>query len=444
VASAKGLSLKRARYNDEFWLLLASAEARFDCGQAQLEDIRDARLLEQLHVARRTVPAYSQLPLAPADQGLDSSGTDSPLDAFPVLTKEDLQRRSADYQSNMCTRIKTHVLSTGGTTGTGLKLAFTPAAIREQWAVWWRYRRWHGIEFGTWCAHFGGHIAVIGRRSAPPFWRYDVPGRRIYFSTHHLNESTVHAYLHEIRQRKVRWVHGHPSLLSLLSTHMLESSYELEDVRWVTTGAEMLLPEQRSRIELAFGVQPRQHYGLVEGVANISECEIGSHHIDEDFGYVEFLPSPIHGLYRLIGTNLSNRATILVRYDTGDLVRPFLGQCPCGRPGRLVGHVEGRGEDFVVALDGGRVGPINQVFSGLTEVREGQVVQEGDGRLVVLVVPGHGFGEHARRELRQRVLDRVGVNASVEVRLVENLQRSTRGKLLPARGGVDTGPLDTM
>jgi len=47
-------------------------------------------------------------------------------------------------------------------------------------------------------------------------------------------------------------------------------------IRWITVGAENLLPQQADLIEQAFGARPRQHYGMAEAIANSSECERGA------------------------------------------------------------------------------------------------------------------------------------------------------------------------
>lgn len=433
IVSGKGLTRKRLRLGGGFPELLARAESRFTCTADELEYIRNARLIDHLRFAVSAVPAYSDLAIEDVAADLQRRPAGSLLRDLPLLTKQHLQERRAEYSSAL-SRVPGSVgVSTGGTTGTGLSLRFTPLAIREQWAIWWRYRQWHGIEVGTWCAHFGGQIVVGPHRDRPPYWRYDVPGRRIYFSTSHLSEATAPYYLMEIQRRRIRWLHGHPSILSLLAAYAEAVQLDLRHLRWVTTGAETLLPHQRERMTRAFRVPVRQHYGLVEGVANVSECDLGRNHIDEDFAFVELLPSGVTGLCRVVGTNLSNRATVLIRYETGDLVEPLTGPCPCGRPGRLVGPVQGRREDFILAPSGGLVGPINQIFSGLTGVREGQVVQEPSGRLVVLVIPGPKFGETDIATLERRLAERVGGRVELELRIVEALRRTDAGKLLPAR-----------
>ena len=129
----------------------------------------------------------------------------------------------------------------------------------------------------------------------------------------------------------------------------------------MTVGAENLLAQQAALIRQAFGVKPRQHYGMSEAVANFSECEQGRLHVDEDFAAVEFLPNPAGG-YKIIGTNLSNLATPLIRYEVGDVASLADAPCDCGRPGRVVAAVDGRKEDYVVLKNGSRLGRMDHIF----------------------------------------------------------------------------------
>ena len=93
---------------------------------------------------------------------------------------------------------------------------------------------------------------------------------------------------------------------------------------------------------------PLQHYGMAEAVANISECEHDQLHVDEDCAAVEFIPNSDGPGYKIIGTNFTNLATPLLRYDVQDLVTLTNVTCSCGRPGRVVASVDGRAEDYII------------------------------------------------------------------------------------------------
>ena len=140
-----------------------------------------------------------------------------------------------------------------------MRFSTTVSAIREQYAVWWRYRDWHGLERGVWSGHFGARSVVPTSQNAPPYWRYDRPGRRVLFSGYHMSEPRLAAYIDELRKRRLPWLHGFPSTLALLAAHVVEHGVDLGyDIRWVTVGGENLLAAQEDVMTRAFGVRPVQ------------------------------------------------------------------------------------------------------------------------------------------------------------------------------------------
>ncbi len=65
-----------------------------------------------------------------------------------------------------------------------------------------------------------------------------------------------------LNKYKPQWIHGYPSIISLISSLMLEQNLKLNyNVKWITTGAENLLENQTLLIEKNFGLKPVQHYG---------------------------------------------------------------------------------------------------------------------------------------------------------------------------------------
>ena len=430
VCGLEAWRLERQRYGGEFRATSAEVDNRFECDHEQLVTWRDDRIQGFISDAVEKVPYYrrmfSDLGLKPEDiSGLDD------LAKLPVLAKKDVQANGADFLSNRIPARARIVSHTSGTTGAGLRFATTREAIQEQWAVWWRYRRWHGITRDEWSAHFAGRSIVPIGQQKPPYWRIARPSRQILFSAYHMSEATLDAYADELQRRRPKWIHGYPSLLTLLASHMNDRRVELDyEVGWVTVGAENLLESQSESIERAFGVNPIQNYGAAEAAANFSECEVGRLHVDEDFSAVEFVP--VDGeVCRIIGTNLSNPATPLIRYDTGDVAIPAPEdeRCSCGRPGRLVQSVDGRAEDYVVLRDGRRIGRMDHVFKDLVNIREAQLYQSDPSVLEVRVVRGESFGEPDETQLLRELSSRLGSEIELDIKYVAELKRSATGKL---------------
>src|SRR6185369_4803277 len=183
-----------------------------------------------------------------------------------------------------------------------------------------------------------------------------------------------------------------------------------------------------SVIRQAFGVRPVQHYGMAEAVANISECDRGALHVDEDFAAVEFVEDQ-QGRSRVIGTNFSNLATPLLRYDAQDIVWKADRACDCGRPGRIVDSIDGRLEDYIVLRNGARLGRLDHIFKDMVHVREAQIVQRESGVLDILVVRGEKYAQSDEQLLRREFAQRVGSDTEFKIEYVDELRRTNAGKL---------------
>ena len=164
-------------------------------------------------------------------------------------------------------------------------------------------------------------------------------------------------------------------------------------------------------------------------MANISECEYGSLHVDEDFAAVEFVPNHDGIGYRIIGTNFTNFAIPLLRYDTQDVVTLCSKTCLCGHPGRLIESIDGRKEDYVVLKNGVCLGRMDHIFKDLTHIREAQIYQKRPGEMIIRVVRGVKYSKYDEKRLMQEVRKRVGNYADILIEYKEKLERSRTGKL---------------
>jgi phenylacetate-coenzyme A ligase PaaK-like adenylate-forming protein/glycosyltransferase involved in cell wall biosynthesis/uncharacterized protein (DUF362 family) len=428
ACSAAGVQNNLMRFGQGFRHSLRAAEHRLELSQTEMQDFRDVLLRQFVAHCERTVPFYR---VQFAELGISARDirTLDDLKVLPILTKEQVQAQTSRFLSDAVSPRECVITHTSGTTGAGLRFAATRLAVREQFVTWWRYRMMHGIEMNTWCAYFGGRSIVPLQQEKPPFWRYNIPGKQILFSGYHMSSKNLDSYVDELRRRKIRWLHGYPSLLTLIASHILERGIDLGyQVQWITTGAENLLTQQASVIERAFGKRPVQHYGMTEAIANISECERGSLHVDEDFAAVEFVPNAAGSGYRVVGTNFTNYATPLLRYDVMDLVQLSDGTCSCGRPGRIVESIDGRQEDYIVLANGVRLGRLDHVFKDMINIHEAQILQDKPGAITVRVVRSGSYSQVDEatlvREFRKRVLE-----TEIKIEYVSSVPRSETGKL---------------
>jgi len=431
ACSLAGWWTGRTRFGRTFDDALAAARGRERLSAEAVAAVRDERLRAFVAHCAATVPywrrRFAELGIDPRDVR-----TLADLGRLPVLAKDEVRAHREALFSTAWPRWRCVRRGTGGTTGASLRFRAAPAAVSEQWAVWWRCWGWHGIEPGTWCAYFVGADIVPGRQRTAPFWRVNRPRQQVMFSIFHLRPDTLPAYVDELRRRRLPWIHGYPSVLAILARHLLETGTDLGyRPHWVTTAAENLLPHQADLLERGLGVRPRQHYGLAEGAANLSECEHGRLHVDEDFAAVEVGPgAAATGALRLVGTNLSNPAFCLLRYDTGDLVVPDPATaCACGRPGRLVASIDGRREDTIILGDGTRLGRLAHIFQQVDCLREAQVRQRRPGEVTIRLVPAPGFGPADEAAVLAAARRRLGPSTAIVIERVAAIERGRNGKL---------------
>ena len=262
AVAGMGAYLRWQRLGGEFPALLAEAEAAAVAGTEELRVLRERRWAERIGSAVAAVAAYGRRPLSLAD-----------LERLPILTKAQVRQRPERFRRPglpFWARVPTH---TSGSTGAGLRFLVTRHVLRRSYAYAWRFRRWHGIGLDEPCAVFGGRSIVPADQAGPPWWRANPVGRTVLYSQYHLRPETVRRYLEDLRARRLRWIHGYPSVLGLLARLGLEAGLAGgAEVRWITVSSENLLEPQRRDIERMFGVRPRQLYGTTECVALACEC----------------------------------------------------------------------------------------------------------------------------------------------------------------------------
>lgn len=416
MCSVKGWLLQRRRFGKGFFTELRRLEAR--------EINPDAELRSFLG-AIRNVPAYRDL-FSRVEQVEHRAAM---LEDFPIINKAKVKERLDDYL-NPDFHGPMFLNHTSGTTGSGIVFPNSVAYENRQWATWWRYREELGIKFGTWCGWFGcAHMVVPINEKNAPYWRINRPGRQVMFSPYHLSADTVGAYMDEIVRRKLTWVHGYASHIRFLARLAIEKGLQpIEGVKFVTTGAENLLPAYVGDIKKVFpNALVRTHYGQTEGVANFRMTKEGDWVVDEDFAKVEFIPydeaNPER--CRIVGTSFSNLAFPLVRYDIGDvaIVKWVDGKA------KVVG-IEGRENEYYIMKDGTKISTMRvyDIFKEAGNVVEAQLKIHGDDAVEMVVVKGEKFSNKDEREIFALAKKYLGEGIQTSISYVDKIERTKSGK----------------
>lgn len=422
ACSLEGLRLEKQRFGRVFDKKFQEYKASEKLRGEELRNLQNRKLCSMIDHCYETVPYYRNLFNSLKITNKDIRTVED-LEILPVLTREEVKQHSSELVSTVIPPHARFMHNTGGTTGSGLKFWTTHEEESEQWAVWWRYRNEIGLTRENWCGLLNGKVIVPVNVNTPPFWRVNKPGKQIFFSASHLNRDTVDLYVKEIKDRNIRWFHGYPTLIAQFASLVIEKGIDLNfDV--VSIGSENLTENQRHTIRKAFNVNPFQHYGLTEGVANFSQRQDGTIRVDEDFSYVEFIPTEFGT--SIVGTTFTNFAMPLLRYDTGDF-----GELDERQDGgfRIIKSLDGRASDSIVRKDGSRVSSaaISLIFNSFFEIAQAQIVQKKDTLLVRLVLI-ENMNEARKAELVNKFKERVHDDFTIEILEVESLEKTKNGK----------------
>lgn len=424
VASARGYQLRSWRYGKETETLVEAILERDTWTPQKWGSWREERLAKILDRAARRVPYYREHWRERRRNGDNASW--ERLENWPVLEKTTLRARNAEFVADDQDPRRMFHDHTSGTTGTAVDLWASAESVRLWYAMFEaRSRRWYGVSRHDRWAIFGGQLVTAASQKRPPFWVWNRGLKQLYMSSYHLRPDFTAAYIKALAAHHVQYILAYPSAVYSLAQYADPGECRGLGLKVIVTNAEPLLDYQRVTIEETFGCPVRETYGMAETVAAASECESGTLHMWPDAGIVEFCEddSPAG----LICTGLINPDMPLIRYRVGDLGRPADGQCDCGKSLPLFGRIEGRSDDVLYTSDGRRVGRLDPVFKNDLSVSEAQIIQVSLNEVRVKVVPEPEFDERSKKELANRIRERMG-DIHVSFEEVCEIPRTARGK----------------
>mgnify|MGYP001268506645 CR=1 FL=1 len=425
AVTLEGMRINRQRYNKNYKKILLDY---LESDTFSIEKIRKTRLLKlkQLLIFANENSNYYKELFSQKKFDPRNLQSEEELKVLPVLSKNEIK---AFYKDIVISKLKNERIfytHTSGTTGSGLVFPITGKFSDHQWAVWWRNRLRHGIMQDDWCGYFGGRSIVPINQSIPPFFRTNLAGKQIMFSAYHINEKNLESYISKLSSSKVQWIHGYPSVITLLAGYILTKNLKSKlSIKKISLGAENLSLFQKTLIQKAFNVNPIQHYGLAEGVANISELENGRFRVDEDYSFVEFIKKE-NNQHQIVGTSLTNYAFPLIRYSTGDLATLD----NVDKNGwRYVQDIDGREEDYIILSDNSKVGRLDHIFKDITKIKECQFVQYEIGAVDLMIVKSHEFSQIDEQQIRKYVNSYLGNKIVLTIKYVDKIEKTSNGKL---------------
>ena len=334
----------------------------------QLEKLKFL-LLESYH----GIPYYRELFDSLAFNPITDFKSLSDLDKLPILSKEFINKNKNIFVNIKHTK-NSILFKTSGSTGVPFEILVHPNQWILEQGVVWRHWKWGGYNFRD-------PLAMV--RSFVPsneqtLWRTSKLSNFTYFSPFHLNDVNMAKYLDHMVARNIVILRGYPSSIATLADFVIRSGHAIPKIKLILTASEVLTDKDRHLIESAFEAKVSNHYGLAEQIVMMGDCEKheGLHNYDE-YGYLELIDTEDPKIKRIIGTNLNNVTTPLIRYDTGDLAVIADKPCTCGRSLPTIKNIIGRKDAVIKTGEGYEIPTVNfyTMFEEFQELERWQIVQ---------------------------------------------------------------------
>lgn len=355
------------------------------------------------------------------EQGVNPNDvkTEDDWDMLPVVTRE-MVRDQGDEMVVEPLRAEGELVTTSGSTGKPLRLWLDRKFYRvlsQDWrmAGWWVGRKPGKVKLPR--NVLSANWAIVRRLSgvgAPSYEQRQEILKRIYpqkmfwLDSQNMSEALMRTFNEECRGA-VDLMYGYSGAMAELARYYLSGAIERSYQPWaVSTGASMLLPQDRIVIEKAFGCPCYDTYGCNElGGGLGAECSVndGSMHIYSDMKHLDLIDDAGKAIHddsvgRTVFTSLVDRVMPLIRYKLGDYTHFVKGKCPCGLPFPRIGRIEGRMSDYLEDISGGKVFGLNAAFDDYPNCAiQYQFVQHAPGNVTLRVVKNAAYAD-AEKEVR--------------------------------------------
>jgi phenylacetate-CoA ligase len=207
-------------------------------------------------------------------------------------------------------------------------------------------------------------------------------------------------------------------------------------IELVMCSSENLYPFQKALIEETLRVPVCNLYGNTERTViagNFPNCE--NLHVYPQYGFTEILDAngneckeDMHG--EVVSTNFTNPGYYLIRYKTSDIAECGGDECGCGWRYKVLKHIEGREQEFLISMDGKRVSmaALNVHSNIYDNVHQFQFEQYRPGEVLLKYIPKTGFSRTDENGIYGSIQEILGNQFSLALLPVTEIQRSGRGK----------------
>jgi phenylacetate-CoA ligase len=326
--------------------------------------------------------------------------------------------------------------NTGGSSGEPLVFFIGKERVSHDVAAKWRATRWWGVDIGDREIVVWGSPIELGAQDRLRALR-DALLRTRLLPAFELSPANLDRFATGIRRFRPRMLFGYPSSLALIATHAESAGVALNDldIRVAFVTSELLYAHQRDTIERVFGCPVANGYGGRDAGFIAHACPLGGLHITAEDLIVEILdpdgePVPVGETGEIVVTHLATADFPFIRYRTGDIGALDPEPCACGRGLPLLGRLDGRSTDFVVAADGTVMHGLALIYilRDIDGIDQFKIIQESLSRMRVLVTSPAPLAPKLIGDLVTAFRRRLGQGVEISIEQVAEIPREASGK----------------
>ncbi len=400
----------------------------------ELSELSWLKTQKLLSYAFKNVPWYNR---KFTEVGLHPLDIKNPEDynQVPILRREDIKENFELFISKEINPNSLKISTTGGSTGTPLKIGMSKNGIRE--LPKWQMYSWWGLNPRTNMASIYRGIPANGIKKVA-LNLISWPQKKIQMDATQMSRKKIEEFILKMNKVKPQLIHGYVGAIDTIADYILENNISVPapKVLWVT--AAPITTIQEKKINKAFRAPVCNQYGCSELYFVSAECQHKTGlHIFSDSVKVEILTNnnevqQPNKYGKIVLTNLDEYHFPLIRYENGDTGRILTQKCTCGMTLPLMDKVKGRISDNIELPDGTILAGeyLTTIFDDYSDfVKQFQIIQSKDKniRINVVIYPDKKVDE-ILTIIKKTLVEKIHNQVKISINIVDHIS-VIKGKL---------------
>lgn len=425
MVSAKGYQNQGHRYGRKYWEF-REFHREFDTWSLERKvEYQNEQLRKFINYAATHSKFYREL-----YEGIDlfRIKTTEDLKLLPIVDKEMLREHIED----VITIPRKGALEghTGGTTGKSLVVLNTVEDVMARMALLDHFKARVGFEHRKMKrATFNGKHIVPPNQIKKVFWRYNHSCKQMIYSSFHLSEQNMQAYVKSLNAYKPKSIDGFFTSMCDVASYIERNKIELtfKPIAIFPT-SETVTQTGKELLERVFKCPVYNQYASSEGAPFVTECAEHHLHIEHASGVFEHFEDS----NEILVTSFSTHGTPLIRYRIGDSMVFSNKRCSCGDDSLLVEEIQGRSLDFLYTSEGAKIngGNVANLFKNMpNSIIRAQLIQENIGEIKILLeIDKERYKPEFDGLLKDEFEHKFGLGTKITIEHVDEIPREKSGK----------------